>query len=250
MPEPTRQYLFTDRQIKGFFAAVTVGMVLALIALLLLISALPNGTFAAADTRQFDETLERTSRELSGYRELADGTVQIDIHRAIELVAERGVENPFGEAVAQPQDEGPPVADPPEDQPVVGGLPDGAQVYGSCSGCHQASGEGVPGVFPPLAGHVADLYAADPDYLAQVVLFGLQGPITVQGAQYNGLMPDWQSLSDGQIAAVLNFVLSSWTNEEELPDDEPYNAEYIAEQRELDLSPQEVHARRSELDLP
>lgn len=252
MPEPTRQYIFTEGQIKGMFATVTVLMILGLAALLLLISAQPQGTFTTADTRQFDTTILGASEELSGYRELADGTVQIDIDRAIELVAERGVSNPFTVAQAGEEPAGDaPVAAAPEEQAAEAGVPDGSQVFGSCSGCHQASGEGVPGAFPPLAVHAANLYNADPEYLAQVVLFGLQGAIEVEGTQYNGVMPAWnESLSDSQIAAVLNYVLSNWGNEERVEEEEPYSAEEIAAQRDLGLTMQEVYDRRSELDLP
>jgi mono/diheme cytochrome c family protein len=241
MPEPTRQYLFSEGQIRAMFAGVTAVMVLTLVALLLLISARPQGRFRRADTGQFEATIERAAEELSGYRDLENGLVQIDIRRAIELVAERGVESPFT-AVAQPEQ--------PEGGDQAAGLPDGSQVYGSCAACHQANGQGFPGAFPPLSGHAADLYEADREYLGQVVLFGLQGPITVEGARYAGVMPDWKSLSDAQIAAVLNFVLSSWENAERVQEEQPYSAEDIAALRTPELTPQQVHARRSELDLP
>jgi mono/diheme cytochrome c family protein len=241
MSEPTRQYLFSEAQIRAMFAGVTALMVLTLVALLLLISARPQGRFGQADTNQFDATIERAAEELSGYRELDNGIVQIDIRRAIELVAERGVESPFT-AVAAAQPEGA--------EGEAAALPDGSQVYASCAGCHQANGQGFPGTFPPLSGHAAELFQADREYLASVVLFGLQGPITVEGAQYNGVMPDWQSLSDGQIAAVLNHVLSSWENAELVDEEQPYGDEDIAAVRAQDLTPQQVHARRGELDLP
>lgn len=243
MPEPTRQYLFSEGQIRTMFNVVTVLMVLTLVALLLLVSARPQGRFGEADTRQFSATLERSSQELGGYRELEDGLVQIDIRRAIELVAERGVESPFT-AVATAQTEG------ANGEGAEAELPDGSQVYSACAGCHQANGRGAPGIFPPLAGHAADLFLADPDYLAQAVLFGLRGPITVDGADYDGTMPDWQGLSDAEIAAVLNYILDSWENAERVDEDQPYSSDAIAEQRGLDLSPDEVHDRRTELELP
>lgn len=245
MPEPTRQYIFTEGQIRVFFNALTALMVLALVVLLLLISARPQGSFGRVDTSQFDSTIERATEELSGYRELENGLMQLDINRAIELVAERGVQSPFT-AVASAGGEG-------EENGHVGGeavLPDGSQVYSSCAGCHQASGQGVPGAFPPLSGHAADLFQADREYLAQVVIFGLQGPITVNGHDYDGVMPDWQSLSDSQIAAVLNHVLGSWENAELLDEEQPYDAEEIAAIRPADLTPEQVHERRTELDLP
>lgn len=257
MPEPTRQYLFTARQIKSMFAGVTVLMLLALVVMLLLITARPQGAFRAADTGRFETTLASSAEELSGYRQLEDGTVQIDIDRALELVAERGVSNPFTRAGATGDGAGGPGAGQPG-QDAEGGRAqaaatvgvDGAQVYSNCAACHQGNGAGLPGAFPPLAGHAADLYQADPAYLAQVVLFGLQGPIEVQGASYNGLMPDWhRTLSDAEIAALLNFMLSTWGNEEEVEEEEPYSEGEIAELRDLQLTPQQVHERRQELDL-
>jgi mono/diheme cytochrome c family protein len=244
MPEPTRQYIFTEGQIRAFFAGVTALMVLGLVVLLLLISARPQGNFTTVDARQFEGTVERAARQLSGYGELDGGLVRIDIDRAIELVAERGVNDAFtARAAAQAGADG-------AAETAATGLPDGSQVYANCAGCHQANGQGVPGAFPPLSGHAAELYQADREYLAQVVLFGLRGAITVDGTQYNGVMPDWRSLSDEQIAAVLNYVLNSWENAEIVDEEQPYAAEEINELRGQDLTPQEVHDIRAELDLP
>ncbi|MBC8027136.1 MAG: cytochrome C, partial [Steroidobacteraceae bacterium] len=44
-----------------------------------------------------------------------------------------------------------------------------------------------------------------------VLLEGLKGPITVNGQNYNGAMPDF-SLSDEEIAAVLSYVRTSFGN--------------------------------------
>ncbi len=99
----------------------------------------------------------------------------------------------------------------------VASTPDGAAVYGRCSGCHKATGTGVPGVFPPLAGHAARLENASRVYPIRVVLFGLRAPIRVEGKAYDGTMPAYAGeLDDGEIAAVLNYVLSSWGNDKAL----------------------------------
>ncbi len=88
----------------------------------------------------------------------------------------------------------------------------GASVYGNnCASCHQATGQGLPGVFPPLAGNpaVAD---TDPTTHIEVVLNGLQGK-TIDGVQYASPMPPWANqLSDAQIAAVINHERGSWGN--------------------------------------
>lgn len=89
---------------------------------------------------------------------------------------------------------------------------DGAKVYSTnCSSCHQASGQGVEGTFPPLAGN--PVVTGDPKKVIGIVKNGLNGKIEVKGHSYNGMMPAWgQQLSDGDIAAVITYVRSSWGN--------------------------------------
>ncbi|MDD5242273.1 MAG: cytochrome c [Sulfuricella sp.] len=88
----------------------------------------------------------------------------------------------------------------------------GASTYGNnCVSCHQATGKGLPGVFPPLAGNPA-VTDADPTTHIKVVLNGMQGK-TIGGANYTTPMPPWaDQLSDAQIAAVINHERSSWGN--------------------------------------
>ncbi|MEI2421530.1 c-type cytochrome, partial [Arthrospira platensis SPKY2] len=68
--------------------------------------------------------------------------------------------------------------------------PDGAALYTQhCSACHQATGAGVPGAFPPIADHLYELVTVDRAFPAKVVLFGMMGTIQVKGATYMGMMP-------------------------------------------------------------
>lgn len=92
------------------------------------------------------------------------------------------------------------------------GVIDGRQVYTTtCQACHQATGQGLPGVFPPLAG--TPWVTGDANIPVQIVLHGLTGPIEVAGTTYNGAMPGFGGqLSDAQIAAVLTFIRSEWGN--------------------------------------
>jgi nitrite reductase (NO-forming) len=86
----------------------------------------------------------------------------------------------------------------------------GERVYeANCLACHQAEGEGIPIAFPPLAG--ADFLNADRDRAIGVVLSGLDGAITVNGALFDGVMPAMQ-LSDEDVANVLTYVYSQWGN--------------------------------------
>ncbi len=88
----------------------------------------------------------------------------------------------------------------------------GEQVFATvCSSCHQATGLGLPGAFPPLAG--SEWVAGNAERMAAAVLYGLAGPIEVMGATYNGAMPPWgASLSDEDVANVLTYVRSAWGN--------------------------------------
>lgn len=80
-----------------------------------------------------------------------------------------------------------------------------------CSACHQVTGLGN-GPYPPLAGN-PDLNATDTANLILTVLNGRSGPITILGHQYSGVMPAWRGqLSDAEIAAVLSYARSAWTN--------------------------------------
>jgi nitrite reductase (NO-forming) len=87
----------------------------------------------------------------------------------------------------------------------------GEQLFaGTCSVCHQASGQGLPGVFPPLA--KSDFLAADPKRAIGIVLHGLNGKVTVNGGEYNSVMPPMTQLNDDEVANILTYVLNSWGN--------------------------------------
>jgi cytochrome c oxidase cbb3-type subunit 2 len=88
----------------------------------------------------------------------------------------------------------------------------GAAVYAShCASCHGLTGEGVPGVFPPMKGD-AVVMNADPTLHIKIVLAGLSGA-TINGVRYSAAMPGHASeLSDEDIAAVINHERTSWGN--------------------------------------
>jgi nitrite reductase (NO-forming) len=82
---------------------------------------------------------------------------------------------------------------------------------GTCSVCHQANGEGLPGVFPPLA--KSDFLGADTKRAIGVVLHGLNGKVTVNGQEYNSVMPPMNQLTDDEVANILTYVTNSWGNQ-------------------------------------
>jgi len=81
---------------------------------------------------------------------------------------------------------------------------------GTCSTCHQANGEGLQGVFPPLA--KSSVLKENPKRIVEIMLHGLNGPVTVNGQSFNSTMPPMTQLTDDEVANIGTFVLNSWGN--------------------------------------
>ena len=82
----------------------------------------------------------------------------------------------------------------------------------NCVACHQATGTGLPGAFPPLKGNPAVL-DPDPTQHIRVVLQGLHGQ-TIDGKAYPSAMPPFaKTLNDTQIADIANHERTSWGNQ-------------------------------------
>lgn len=98
----------------------------------------------------------------------------------------------------------------------VGGEPPleiGARVFAkNCALCHQPTGTGIPGQFPPLAG--SDWVKVEGHQrIIRIVLNGISGPITVNGQAFNNTMPPWRDLmKDDEIAGVLSYIRNEWGN--------------------------------------
>ncbi len=89
-------------------------------------------------------------------------------------------------------------------------LKSGKAVYmQTCFACHQATGQGIPNAFPPLA--KSDYLNADVNRAIDVVLNGKTGPIKVNGVTYNSVMTA-QPLTDQKVADVLTYVYNNWEN--------------------------------------
>jgi nitrite reductase (NO-forming) len=86
----------------------------------------------------------------------------------------------------------------------------GKRVYTQiCMACHQATGQGIPAAFPPLA--KSDYLNSDVDRAIQTVINGLSGEVVVNGEKFNSIMPKLD-LSDEDVANVLTYVYSMWEN--------------------------------------
>jgi mono/diheme cytochrome c family protein len=81
----------------------------------------------------------------------------------------------------------------------------------NCAQCHQATGQGVAGQYPPLAG--SEWVNGSPRRMAAIILRGVQGPLHVNGVVYNNQMVAWApTLNDKRIAYIMTYVRQSWGN--------------------------------------
>jgi len=103
---------------------------------------------------------------------------------------------------------------------------DGETLYmRACAACHQADGQGMEGVHPPLV--KAD-YLEKTTKAMQIdnVVKGMSGPLMVNGTLFNAPMPSSAHLDDEQVAAVLTYIRTSWGNALE-----PVHADEVARYR-------------------
>lgn len=121
-----------------------------------------------------------------------------------------------------------PKAQPPGGANATGAASavDGEALFSSnCAACHQATGAGIPNLFPPLDG--SEWVAMDSRVISNILLHGIEGEITVKGATYKGMMPPFgEKFSDSELAAVATYVRSAWSNSAD-----PVDAALVAAER-------------------
>ena len=93
----------------------------------------------------------------------------------------------------------------------------GQEIYfreGHCVTCHQPNGQGLDPAFPSLA--KSPWVMQEPDRLIKIALYGLMGPLEVNGKKYDGqvpMTPFGGMLSDPELASVLTYVRNSFGNQ-------------------------------------
>jgi cytochrome c6 len=92
----------------------------------------------------------------------------------------------------------------------------------ACAACHRPAGVGVVGAYPPLDGN-AFVAAVDPAPLIQVIITGRGG------------MPGfYEMLEDYEIAAVVSYIRTAWTNQAEPVNTDEVNAAWAASDFPMD----------------
>jgi mono/diheme cytochrome c family protein len=103
------------------------------------------------------------------------------------------------------------LADLSSPAPGAVGVVDGKKVFTvNCVACHQATGKGLPGVFPPLDG--SEWVTGEGRTIANILLHGINGELEVMGVAYKGAMPAFKQLPDAELAAVASYVRAEWSN--------------------------------------
>ncbi|MGN2244643.1 c-type cytochrome [Frateuria sp. GZRR33] len=109
---------------------------------------------------------------------------------------------------------------PPRPAPAQGGsrvdatalLDRGADLYDrQCSSCHGKDGQGVAGVYPPLAGNSSVIEPTGINAI-RIVLLGGFAPTTAAHPRPYSMPPFAQQLSDGDVAAVVTYIRHAWSN--------------------------------------
>ncbi|MEO5998261.1 MAG: c-type cytochrome [Chitinophagaceae bacterium] len=174
-----------------------------------------------------------------GLAEGPDGSLFIsdDVKGKIWRILFKGSKENFGErqlAEMEKRKTGIAIKTPDEvkDNLATGMAVGGEKMYRSyCISCHQADGKGDGNRFPPLNG--SEWVNGDNERLINVLLKGVEGPITVKGKSFEGVMPRHDFMSDAEIAKVLTYIRLNFTNHPVVI----HEAEVTATRKKLNLIP-------------
>ncbi len=99
----------------------------------------------------------------------------------------------------------------------------GQQVYEVyCINCHMEQGEGLRGLYPPVAS--SDYVADHGVEMACGIVHGYQDSMLVNGVMYRQAMPGVEVLSDYEVTQVINYIKTAWGPQGELVEFEEVRA--------------------------
>lgn len=85
-----------------------------------------------------------------------------------------------------------------------------------CSNCHQAEGEGLGRLYPPL--NNSDYLPGNVDNVICLIRNGISGKMVVNGVEYNQAMPGIPTLTPLEVAEIATYIYNKWELEEGLID--------------------------------
>ena len=84
-----------------------------------------------------------------------------------------------------------------------------------CASCHQGTGEGVPGLYPPLKN--SEWVINGEERVISILLHGIAGQLEVLGKTYNGAMPAQGAVKNNKaLAQLASYVRNEWGNKASL----------------------------------
>ena len=99
---------------------------------------------------------------------------------------------------------------PVQDSPLDESIKRGKKIYTNlCATCHLPSGKGITGTYPPLDG--SNWLTEKREESIRGVKYGMQGPIEVNGKEYDNIMTP-MGLDNKEVADAMNYVMNSWGN--------------------------------------
>lgn len=97
-----------------------------------------------------------------------------------------------------------------QEQMVING---GELYLQHCANCHQANGEGLGDLYPPIKG--SD-YLVNREKIICLIKNGISGDMVVNGKTYNQAMPANRNLYDLDIASIMTYIYSEWEGEKSI----------------------------------
>lgn len=79
-----------------------------------------------------------------------------------------------------------------------------------CANCHQQNGNGLARLYPPLGN--SDYLKANKLKVICGIKYGQQGPITVNGIEFNQIMPPVANITDLEIAEIATYIYSEFAD--------------------------------------
>lgn len=121
--------------------------------------------------------------------------------------------------------------------------------FKACATCHLATGQGVPGAYPPLSGRIASIASTSDGrrYLVAVPTFGLSGKVTIGTTDYRGVMPRQGGLSASDLAGILNYLATDLGGGKSAETFKPFTAAEVEKLRKINpaMSPADVAKLRA-----
>jgi mono/diheme cytochrome c family protein/glucose/arabinose dehydrogenase len=77
-----------------------------------------------------------------------------------------------------------------------------------CAACHQPTGQGMPGLAPPLVD--SEWVLGQPDKIVRIITQGLSGPISAAGTKVSLEMPALPIFDDEQVAGIITYLRREW----------------------------------------